>query len=149
MDNAPEGIVLYDAEGRFDYTNKRYRELFHEISHLLKPGARRDDVRDAFYSAGTIPAVIGQVAEFKAEMERQRKAGERPERQHPNGIWIQYSDHNMPDGSIVSIRTDITGIKKREEQLRQAQKWKRSANSPAAWRTTSTICSRSSLAIWN
>jgi PAS domain S-box-containing protein len=123
MENASEGIVLYDADDRFVYANKRYRELFHEITDLLVPGARRKDVRNAFYAAGAILAAVGEEEKFKDEMERQRDSGERPERQHSSGTWIQYSDHSLPDGSVVSIRTDITDIKNREAQLRESEQF--------------------------
>ena len=36
------------------------------------------------------------------------------ELQLANGTWIKYSDHVLPDGGIVSVRTDVTDVKRRE-----------------------------------
>jgi PAS domain S-box-containing protein len=95
--------------------------MFSEIAHLLKPGTRREEIRRAFFASGAMPDAAGSVDELMAGMERQRMAGERPERQHANGTWVKYSDHVLPDGAVVSIRTDITDIKKREEELRRSE----------------------------
>ncbi len=49
VDNASEGFALYDSDERFVYANKRYRELFPEITQHLVPGARREDIRQTYY----------------------------------------------------------------------------------------------------
>ena len=47
---------------------------------------------------------------------------------------------------FVAVTRDVTERRDLEEQLRQARRWRRSASSPAASRTTSTTCSRRSSA---
>ncbi|MFP6773465.1 MAG: PAS-domain containing protein [Alphaproteobacteria bacterium] len=39
-----------------------------------------------------------------------------------DGRWVLISDQPTADGGIVSVRTDITELKQREDELRQAQK---------------------------
>jgi len=52
VDNASEGIVLYDANERFVFANKRYRAMYPGITHLLKAGERRKIIRSAYYASG-------------------------------------------------------------------------------------------------
>ena len=114
VDNASEGFVLYDADERFVYANKRYREMFPQIGKTLKPGALREDIRQAYYSSGVFPVAVGRVDEFINEVRQRQIAGGSSELQLSNGTWFKFSDHVMLDGGIVSIRTDITDIKQRE-----------------------------------
>ena len=126
VDNASEGFALYDGDERFVYANKRYREMFPEIASHLVPGARREDIRQTFYSSGALPAAIGRVDEFIDEVRQQQLAGTTAEMQLEKGTWIQRSDHILPHGGIVSIRTDITNVKQREEAFRSNEKRYRS-----------------------
>jgi PAS domain-containing protein len=87
VDNASEGVVLYDADERFVFANKRYREMASAIAHLLTPGTHRE------------------------EMRRHQSVGGTAELQLARGLWMKRSDHVLPDGSVVSVRTDITEIK--------------------------------------
>ncbi len=121
VDNASEGFALYDADERFVYANKRWRELYPGIAPLLKPGARRKDIRHAFYTSGAVPAAVGRVKKFVDELQQRNRTGETTELQLANGTWIKLSDHLLPDGSIVSVRTDITDIRQREEELRESE----------------------------
>jgi len=122
IDNASEGFAIYDTQNYFLYANKRYREMFSEIAHLLMQGVHREEIRQGFYAAGGIPGAIGRADESMKEMEQQRMSGKRPELQHADGTWVKYYDRVLPDGSTVSIRTDITDIKRREEALETSKR---------------------------
>ena len=118
VDNASEGIVLYDANERFVYANKRYRAMFPEITHLLKAGERREVVRNAYYSSGAMPDAVGRIDDFTDEFRQRQELPGSFELRLANGSWIKYSDHVLPDGGIVCVRTDITDIKRREAYYR-------------------------------
>jgi PAS domain S-box-containing protein len=57
------------------------------------------------------------------------------------GIW------SKTEYQYFFIGRDVTEQRRSEEQIRQAQKWRRSATSRAAWRMISIMCSGSSSAI--
>lgn len=126
VDNASEGFALYDADERFVYANKRYREMFPEVASRLLPGARHEDLRQIYYSSGALPAAVGRVDEFIDEVRQQQLAGKTAEVQLENGAWVQRSDHTLPHGGIVSIRTDITDVKQREATFQASEKRYRS-----------------------
>ncbi|MEC9454976.1 MAG: PAS domain S-box protein [Pseudomonadota bacterium] len=118
VDNASEGIVLYDANERFVFANKRYRAMYPEITHLLKAGERRKIIRSAYYASGAMPDAVGRIDEFNDEFQQWQKSPGSFELRLANGALIKYSDYILPDGGIVSVRTDITNIKRREANYR-------------------------------
>jgi len=121
VDNASEGVVIYDADERFVYANKRYREMVPAIAHLLKPGTHREEVRQTFVSTGTLSTDADTAEQFMGEMRRSQSIGGTAELQLANGLWMKRSDYILPDGAVVSIRTEITEIKQRERALRDSE----------------------------
>ncbi len=121
VDNASEGIVLYDADERFVYANKRYREQFPILGGMLEQGALREDLRKAFISLNVLPDAVGREDEFIKELRVRQLTGATTEHRFSNGDCFKYSDHILPDGAIVSIRTDITEIRRREEELKASE----------------------------
>src|SRR5690606_13269428 len=43
------------------------------------------------------------------------------ERHNPDGRWHQVIDARTPDGTFVGVRVDITELKERERELREAR----------------------------
>jgi PAS domain S-box-containing protein len=121
VDNASEGIVLYDSNERFVYANKRYREMAPAIAHLLTPGTHREKMRQAYLSSGAISSDAETADVFMEEMRRSQSVGGTAEIRLTNGLWMKRSDHVLPDGGTVSVRTDITHIKQQEQALRESE----------------------------
>jgi PAS domain S-box-containing protein len=48
-------------------------------------------------------------------------SGEPRERHLANGLWLQITDHRTADGGVVSIYTDVTELKTREQEARAAR----------------------------
>ena len=122
VDDASEGFALYDADERFVYANKKYRQLFPEISDLLKPGTRSRDHRRAYYGSVAVPEAAERADGFSAaEAARQRDAGGPVELQSADGTWLKLSDHRLADGSIVLVCTDSSEQKRAAETLRESE----------------------------
>ena len=121
VDDAAEGLVLFDSNERLVYANKRYREIYSEVAHLLTVGESRINIGRAYCASGAIPEAIGQVDEFLKTFWEGRDSSDTFEQQLANGSWIKHSHRVLPGGGIVSIRTDITDIKKREQTLRESE----------------------------
>ena len=75
VDNASEGVVLYDADERFVYANKRYRGLVPAIAHLLKPGVHREKARQVMLTSGTLSEDAETADQFMDEMRRHQSVG--------------------------------------------------------------------------
>jgi len=122
IDAIPDGFAIYGADGRLIACNTRYRQIFPMVANLMQPGVTfetllRENVRQ------------GQIAGIEPDDEtyiQNRIAGHF----HPSGPlelrlvdgrWIRVHERRMADGGIVSIRTDISELKRREEALIEAR----------------------------
>ncbi len=114
-----QAICLYDAEDRLRYANKTYRDMFmgdydgpltftdilrHADRHGL--GVRIDDHIDAFIAR---------------TLSRRRSVPRKSfETDLVNGRWF-WMDHTiLPNGWVLSVGADITGLKQNEKTLRRA-----------------------------
>ena len=105
--------MLYDADERFVYANERHLDMVPAIRHLLKPGMERETVRQAFISSGALSADADTAQDLMAEKRRCQLHSGTIELQLANGQWMKHSDHILPDGRCIGVRTDITNIKQR------------------------------------
>ena len=133
VDNAAEGLAIYDERERFVYANKRYRELFPEVADLMTPGTGREDIHRAYFASGALPGAVGREEEFIDEIRRTGSSSVVAELQLADGSWIKRSEHKLPDGGIIVARTDITAIKRREQALTESEARFRSIFEDAAF----------------
>ncbi|MBT5676868.1 MAG: PAS domain S-box protein, partial [Rhodospirillaceae bacterium] len=122
IDNASEGIIIYDAEERLVFTNKKFNELHPEAASFLKPGAHRRDIRRAYYGSGIVSAASGRVSTFLEEEDARRSApGAAVEMRRSDGSWRRISNLKLRDGGMVGVVIDITDTKNREEAMRNSE----------------------------
>lgn len=110
-----EGFAVWDANDRLVLCNRRYRDLYRDFNDLTYPGVDFLDHARARFSG---PLVQMPAEEIEAYIERRRL--ERRQNLPPvdveriDGRWIRLVDRTMPDGGLVSIRIDVTDLKRRE-----------------------------------
>jgi signal transduction histidine kinase len=122
IESISEGFLLYDADDRLVLCNSRYRELFSGIADLLVPGATFEQIIRAGALRGQYPQAEGRIEEWIAErLKQHRELHVSIERQLSNGRWLKITETRTSDGSTVGIRTDITDLKKREQELRRSE----------------------------
>jgi PAS domain S-box-containing protein len=125
----PEGFTLFDAEDRFVLCNERYRELYPDITDLLKPGWSRSDIFHALAGLGLTPeAAEDPVAWVAEQIAKSRQSNYEEEVKYVDGSWIKINERRTPDGSVVGIHSDITEAKLREEDLMAAKIQAESSN---------------------
>ena len=122
IESNSDGFCLFDAEDRIVLHNARYREIHPLIADLIVPGARFEDVlregvkrgqyRDmANASEGSIRDRLAWHLDPRGSVEQQ----------FANGLWVRIAERATQDGGIVTVCTDITERKQREEALRQSE----------------------------
>ena len=123
IENIPEGIALYDADRRLVLYNKTLQEMYPALKDVYKTGINFEDIVREVVRRGVIDEAAGQEEAWIAErLGSFGKNTEPVEQKFAGDRWLLLSDHLTDDGSVVSIRTDITELKQRESELRQAQK---------------------------
>ena len=109
-----EAFVLWDADNRLVLCNSKFQRLHHLSADLVSPGAAYADVM----AGGRPPVVQRQIARD----ERQDAGARTFEAQLGDGRWLQINERRTKDGGYVSVGTDITALKRHEEQLLDSER---------------------------
>jgi PAS domain S-box-containing protein len=118
IESIPESFMLLDAEDRLVLCNSRYRELHESIAHCLVPGARFEDICRASAQAGLPMPAVGRVEDWvRDRMTRHRQRQFEIEERQIGERWIQIAEQHTSDGGTVVVQTDITALKRREQEL--------------------------------
>jgi PAS domain S-box-containing protein len=118
-----DGILLVDGDNRVQLWNDRYNEIFSgaaggaDLKEVVVKGRPFFDmIRDGYDMGMFKPHPDG----VDAWVEARTKAWEQPasqwELELANGAWLLLNERRMPDGGRVSVYTDITELKLREQE---------------------------------
>ena len=111
------GFSVFDAELRLVAANRLFHELLGFPAALCVPGTHfsaflRDNAERGEYGPGNIEQQISE----RLVLARQFKP-HRLERARPDGRVIEIRGRPLPDGGLVTIYTDITEQKNRDQAL--------------------------------
>ncbi len=114
----PDGFALFDADDRLSICNARYRELYKETAPVLQPGARFEDLLRYGLAHGQYPQAAGRESEWLAERLERHRAPSGPQIQElPGNRWLRIDERQTRDGGIAGVRTEVTELVRREQQL--------------------------------
>jgi|GEM_PF-447631 len=110
-----QGFVIFDAEDRFVLFNQRYLDVMAKIGHSPKIGQRFEDVirdtkRTDFPGSSKEEWIQGILKNRREQPTRSSTA-------QIDGRWFQTEGYQTREGGIVSIFTDITDMKEKEDEL--------------------------------
>ncbi len=114
IETISEAFVLWDADNRLVMSNSKFRTLHglcDDTAAVGKPYAH-------VMAAGSPPLIQTQIALG----ERPGAAARTYEARLVDGRWLQVNERRTGDGGYVSIGTDITQLKKHEEQLLDSER---------------------------
>jgi two-component system NtrC family sensor kinase len=119
VESFSEGFALWDAEDRLVMCNSQYREMYAPVGlKNLQPGTRYWDHAVALVRSGTTHVPPEKAEEFVRERVAWRqKPGAPRDVPRQNGRWVRAIDRRTSEGGTVSIRIDLTDIKRREAIL--------------------------------
>jgi PAS domain S-box-containing protein len=117
-ESIPDGLAIFDADGRFVYFNSRYPE--HVSEHLrpsLRLGVRFEDwIREGLARGPIYHPDMG--TDFPARrfaLHGQERAEH--EQKLMDGRWLRLRESRMADGGRVLLTTDVTERHRREQEL--------------------------------
>ena len=113
-----EGFAIYDPQDRLVVYNRKYLDFNPVITDLIMTGASYQDLVTATVARGGI--VLGGMSAqdyIGQRMYHHSHSAQAYEIENSDGRWISANEKRTSDGSVVSIRSDITDMKRRELQL--------------------------------
>ncbi|MDH3228507.1 MAG: PAS domain-containing sensor histidine kinase [Alphaproteobacteria bacterium] len=129
VDSFADGFSLFDSKDRLVQCNQQFRDMHAPIADMLVPGVSFESFVRAHVSSGFVVDAIGNEEEWiRRRMRVHRHPMDDLEVKHTDGRWLRVSERRTGDGGCVSIRTDITALKERQEDLASQQQRADSAN---------------------
>ncbi len=114
-----EGFCLFDKDDRLVLFNERYKESFPGNTDVIKEGAAFRDIASAVATSGVLREAFGREAAWVEErVRRHLNPSQEPSlNRRADGRWIQISERRTSEGGSVGTFTDVTELKRREEEL--------------------------------
>ncbi|BAE51758.1 PAS domain-containing sensor histidine kinase [Paramagnetospirillum magneticum] len=124
IDSITDAIAVYDSKGKMVIWNQAYAETLRNAADYLAPGIAFEDVlrhghRNKLFDIGTQDFEDWLVSRLKRF-------------RHPDGVafilklsggrWVQSRECPTREGGVVAVRTDISQLKRREEDLDQLRR---------------------------
>jgi two-component system NtrC family sensor kinase len=119
VESFSEGFALWDAEDRLVMCNSRYREMYAPAGwENLQPGISYWDHFMALLRSGTKEVRPEDAEDYARKRLVQRQNPGLPyDASRDHGRWFRVIDRKTSEGGTVSIRVDVTDLKRREAIL--------------------------------
>ncbi len=116
IENAPQGVVLWDRNARLAISNRKFREFTGLTEDVAVPGAPREEVMTSLLQPGETMSTAGNPQRWQV-----RKLGGLPDGSDEllliDGRWLHASHRTTSDGGQLSVLTDVTAMKNQEAEL--------------------------------
>ncbi len=119
IESISEGFACYDAEDRLVVCNSCYRDLLYPgLDVELSAGMNFESIVRRAAERGHIKDAEGRVDEWvAARMLRHLNPGEPQLQRRADGRWVLVSERRTAEGGSVAVYSDVTELKRREEDL--------------------------------
>lgn len=119
IESISEGFAFYDSEDRLLVCNNRYREILYPgLDDAVVSGTHFEAIIRAAAERGLIEDAIGREQEWLAErLEAHCNPTGTLLQQRGPDRWIQISERRISGGGTVAVYSDITELKRREQDL--------------------------------
>jgi two-component system cell cycle sensor histidine kinase PleC len=113
-----EAFVLWDSSNRLVLCNTKYQRLHNLPPETMRPGAPYAEV----VSKGAAPIVDSETMISAKGPAPLASPARTYEARLADGRWLQVNERRTKDGGYVSVGTDITALKRHEEQLMDSER---------------------------
>jgi adenylate cyclase len=116
------GFSLYDADDRLVVCNSAYGELLFPGMSVPPLGTPFEMIIRNAAEQGVVEEASGRFEEWVGErLAKHRHPGEPHVLRVAEGRWLQINERKTAEGGVVAVYTDISEIKRAEEQIREAK----------------------------
>src|SRR5262249_31975106 len=120
IDSLSQGFLLYDPQDRLVMRNRHYLLLYPGLDDIAVPGATYQEIVKAELAAAAVGRAgeAEEAAELNDRMVQHKNMHTVFERQVDEDRWILVNEQRTGDGGTVVLYTDISELKRHEEQIR-------------------------------
>jgi signal transduction histidine kinase len=119
VEHIPSSLMLCDAGDRLVFCNGSTRQYFYKVADRLVPGTRFEDIVRAQVNSGLPEARADTDQWIEERMARHRAGTTNIVREYADGRWAQIVERRTESGCTIGIRTDITEIKRKSEEIEE------------------------------
>jgi PAS domain S-box-containing protein len=139
----PDGFALYDADDRLVICNSMMKARFSPDDDTIAPGRTFEEILRRRLAAGRLPVRESPAEEWVAERLREHHSGITAREMRMDGDrTYRILERRTIDGGVVTIVSDISELKEREQRLRESQEILRSVLDSVPVVVTMTDASR-------
>jgi len=113
-----EGFAVFDADDRLVLCNDRYKELYPGLADIVEPGVTFVQILETVAARGVVEGAGERREEWIRErLDRHRDPSGPILQRQADGRWIQINETRTSAGGTVAVFTDVTDLKRHEEEL--------------------------------
>lgn len=121
VESLPEGFALFDAEDKLVVCNAQYRRLYPISAPMIVPGSTFEQIARYGAERGQYLDAVGNEEQWLAQRVADHQAAQHSVLQRlPDGRWVQADERRTPQGGIAGVRTDVTLLVRKEQELAAA-----------------------------
>ncbi|MFN3075916.1 MAG: PAS domain-containing protein [Alphaproteobacteria bacterium] len=121
IESLPEAFVLWDTNDRLEVCNSNFRRFYNTVAKDIRPGQTFETILGLAAARGQFE-ISGSSDAWLAVRNAQHHNPSGPYEQHmKDGRWLKVNDRHTSDGRTVSIHSDITDLKQRQQALVESQ----------------------------
>ena len=121
IESLPEGFALFDADDRLVVCNAQYRRLYPISAPMIVPGSTFEQIARYGVERGQYLDAVGNEEAWLAQRVADHQAAIQSVLQHlTDGRWVQADERRTPQGGIAGVRTDVTQLVRKEQELAAA-----------------------------
>ena len=129
LESMQEGFALLDENERLTLWNRQYEEMFPLIGDLITHGASVEElIRAAADREQHVESLEDKEAWVQQRLKAFRELDSGSEHQFKDGRWVLTRKYRGAHGRTLAIFLDITELKRRESELRDAKLQAETAN---------------------
>ncbi|HEY2156681.1 MAG TPA: PAS-domain containing protein [Isosphaeraceae bacterium] len=130
VESLDAGLVMFDADERLVICNRRFRAMYPALAELMTPGTTYESIIRAAARSYPLDGERGVTEEERIERRldhfRNRKGSSYEV--GVGGRWSRVGEFATSECGTVCLLTDITDLKRHEEELRRAKEAAEAAN---------------------
>ncbi len=115
-----EGFVLYNAEDRLVTCNSRFRDFYSALDDIFVPGLEFAEFLSTGIERRAFPEDYCSEEWLANRLKHRGTEHDVMEARLNDGRWVRISEQRTQDGGLVTLYTDISAMKHREDELATA-----------------------------